>query len=268
MKNNSIWKVVGVFFTIIISLAILWMLMPFIATAGGIGMWYFTKKKKDEKYQKASILALIVGVIGTITLTQIVLNPKKETVNTMQTAVLSSTSASTTKSGTKSSSRTSISSEEAKKDAGRKKLETDAELAVINSEEYQTRDNTKLAQEAVNKITDGEIKFALQKRIDVVTAAISQKEEDEKRQSEAAAQSEAQYQAEIAAKQKAEREDQAAEEQRQAEAQIAAEQQAAANVYYPNCTAAKNAGAAPVYRGQPGYASHLDRDGDGIGCER
>lgn len=39
------------------------------------------------------------------------------------------------------------------------------------------------------------------------------------------------------------------------------------DVYYPNCTAARNAGAAPVRRGQPGYGAHLDRDGDGIGCE-
>lgn len=38
-------------------------------------------------------------------------------------------------------------------------------------------------------------------------------------------------------------------------------------VYYPNCTAARAAGAAPVRRGDPGYARHLDRDGDGIGCE-
>ena len=38
-------------------------------------------------------------------------------------------------------------------------------------------------------------------------------------------------------------------------------------VYYPNCTAARNAGAAPVRRGEPGYAAHLDRDGDGVGCE-
>lgn len=36
---------------------------------------------------------------------------------------------------------------------------------------------------------------------------------------------------------------------------------------FKNCTAARDAGAAPVYRGQPGYASHLDRDGDGVGCE-
>jgi hypothetical protein len=42
---------------------------------------------------------------------------------------------------------------------------------------------------------------------------------------------------------------------------------AGGQVYYPNCTAARNAGAAPVRRGQPGYGKHLDRDGDGIGCE-
>ena len=39
------------------------------------------------------------------------------------------------------------------------------------------------------------------------------------------------------------------------------------SVYYKNCTAARAAGAAPVRRGDPGYARHLDRDNDGIGCE-
>ncbi|PIC82112.1 hypothetical protein CSV73_14270 [Sporosarcina sp. P1] len=37
--------------------------------------------------------------------------------------------------------------------------------------------------------------------------------------------------------------------------------------YYQNCTAAKAAGAAPVYSDDPGYGPHLDRDGDGVGCE-
>lgn len=36
---------------------------------------------------------------------------------------------------------------------------------------------------------------------------------------------------------------------------------------FPNCTAARQAGAAPVRAGEPGYARHLDRDGDGFGCE-
>lgn len=40
------------------------------------------------------------------------------------------------------------------------------------------------------------------------------------------------------------------------------------SVYYPNCTAARAAGAAPLYAGQPGYRSELDRDGDGAACER
>lgn len=39
------------------------------------------------------------------------------------------------------------------------------------------------------------------------------------------------------------------------------------DVYYPNCAAARRAGAAPVRIGDPGYASHLDRDRDGVGCE-
>lgn len=39
------------------------------------------------------------------------------------------------------------------------------------------------------------------------------------------------------------------------------------SVYFKNCTAAREAGAAPVRVGDPGYGTHLDRDGDGVGCE-
>ncbi|MGW4396038.1 excalibur calcium-binding domain-containing protein [Amycolatopsis nivea] len=39
-------------------------------------------------------------------------------------------------------------------------------------------------------------------------------------------------------------------------------------VYYKNCAAAKAAGAAPLHRGDPGYRPGLDRDGDGVACER
>ena len=38
-------------------------------------------------------------------------------------------------------------------------------------------------------------------------------------------------------------------------------------VYYANCAAVRAAGKAPLYRGQPGYASHLDGDNDGVACE-
>lgn len=39
------------------------------------------------------------------------------------------------------------------------------------------------------------------------------------------------------------------------------------SVYYGNCAEARRAGAAPLYRGEPGYRSGLDRDSDGVACE-
>lgn len=38
-------------------------------------------------------------------------------------------------------------------------------------------------------------------------------------------------------------------------------------VSYPNCTAVRSAGAAPIRAGDPGFEAKFDRDGDGIGCE-
>lgn len=39
-------------------------------------------------------------------------------------------------------------------------------------------------------------------------------------------------------------------------------------VYYANCAAARAAGAAPIHRGQPGYRPALDRDNDGVACDK
>ena len=73
-----------------------------------------------------------------------------------------------------------------------------------------------------------------------------------------------------AAQEQAERQRQA--EAAQAQAQEQAQQQSqqqdsGSSVYYKNCTAARAAGAAPIYQGQPGYRSALDRDHDGVACE-
>ncbi|MEU4190457.1 excalibur calcium-binding domain-containing protein [Kribbella sp. NPDC026611] len=38
-------------------------------------------------------------------------------------------------------------------------------------------------------------------------------------------------------------------------------------VYYASCAEARAAGAAPLYAGEPGYSSKLDRDHDGVACE-
>ncbi|KAB1661102.1 hypothetical protein F8O07_03865 [Pseudoclavibacter sp. CFCC 13796] len=72
-----------------------------------------------------------------------------------------------------------------------------------------------------------------------------------------------------------------AEEQRQADERAKAEQAAqprgfadtgsssgGGDVSYANCTEVKRAGKAPLHQGQPGYSYKLDRDRDGIACEK
>jgi hypothetical protein len=53
-------------------------------------------------------------------------------------------------------------------------------------------------------------------------------------------------------------------------ATVTPEQRAAieASRYFSNCDAARQAGAAPIYAGSPGYRAGLDGDSDGIACER
>ena len=41
----------------------------------------------------------------------------------------------------------------------------------------------------------------------------------------------------------------------------------ATTVYFKSCKAAKAAGYSDMKRGEPGYSTNLDRDGDGIACE-
>ncbi len=50
-------------------------------------------------------------------------------------------------------------------------------------------------------------------------------------------------------------------------AAVGAASVANAETYYKNCTAARDAGVAPIMQGEDGYAPHLDRDGDGVACE-
>ncbi|MCQ1987552.1 excalibur calcium-binding domain-containing protein [Arthrobacter sp. zg-Y844] len=109
-------------------------------------------------------------------------------------------------------------------------------------------------QEAADKQAEEEAAAAEQQRLaDEAAAAETQRVADE----QAAAAAEAQRVADEQARQQAV----------PAPVVPAPAPPAPANVYYPNCTAARNAGGAPVYAGGPGYGTHLDRDGDGVGCE-
>ncbi len=46
-----------------------------------------------------------------------------------------------------------------------------------------------------------------------------------------------------------------------------AAEEPAGSASYANCTAVRQAGADPIRTSDPGYGRHLDRDGDGVGCE-
>lgn len=103
-----------------------------------------------------------------------------------------------------------------------------------------------------------------------VRESVSQKETEQAAPEEApqpaAEQDDAQEEAERAAQEAAAQEaaDQAAQEAAQQEE---VREQAPTSVYYASCADARAAGAAPLYEGDPGYRSQLDRDHDGIACE-
>ncbi|ACZ30245.1 putative CheA signal transduction histidine kinase [Xylanimonas cellulosilytica DSM 15894] len=105
-----------------------------------------------------------------------------------------------------------------------------------------------------------------------VTAAVDAKAAADKAAAEKAAAEKAAAEkaaAERAAAERAAAEKAAAEARASSASSAGSSQQAPSggSAYYKNCTAARNAGAAPVRVGEPGYGRHLDRDGDGIGCE-
>jgi hypothetical protein len=51
------------------------------------------------------------------------------------------------------------------------------------------------------------------------------------------------------------------------EHEASAERAASPDTWYSGCNAVRAAGAAPLYRDQPGYRPEMDGDGDGIACE-
>ncbi|QDB79014.1 hypothetical protein FE251_06240 [Georgenia wutianyii] len=117
---------------------------------------------------------------------------------------------------------------------------------------------------------------AAQEQVDEVRRAEEQRlqEEQERQEQEerdrAEAERLAQEEAERLAREEADRQAREQAEREEAERRAAEEstqQEPSGSAYYENCAAARAAGAAPVLVGQPGYGRHLDRDGDGIGCE-
>ncbi|PEE41193.1 excalibur calcium-binding domain-containing protein [Bacillus pseudomycoides] len=145
---------------------------------------------------------------------------------------------------------------------------------------------TSIATPSAEKVTAKDKKVAAEKKELEDKKDAKKKEADEKAQKQ---QEEQKRQAEEQAQKQQEEQKRQAEEQtqkqqeeqkRQAEEQARKQQEQQAtsqaqpstesnsNVQYKNCTEVKNAGKAPLYSGQPGYSRKLDRDGDGVACER
>ena len=143
--------------------------------------------------------------------------------------------------------------EREKKEAEAKQLAAQAEAAVQALENNQVTENIAPAQAAIANVADQGTKDRLTHRVGLVQNAITVREQQ-------------------AAEAERARQAAAAEQARQATAAQQAQQQQAFVTQpqqggYRNCSEARAAGAAPLYRGQAGYSSRLDRDGDGVACE-
>ncbi|WP_207767425.1 excalibur calcium-binding domain-containing protein [Arthrobacter glacialis] len=121
------------------------------------------------------------------------------------------------------------------------------------------KDAKKLVAEQVQATKAAEEKLASDKAAAVVAEAASAEAARVAAADAAAQQAALDEAARLAAEQAA---------QQQAPAiQPLGEAPAPAGAYYANCDAARAAGAAPLYVGQPGYRSGMDGDNDGIACE-
>lgn len=143
------------------------------------------------------------------------------------------------------------------------KIESDSGESVILYSNWEILSANSGVIRVHNKAADEEAARKAEEEKKKAEEEAARKAEEEKK----AAEEQAKQQAEQEAQQQAATEEAARQAQQQAEQQQAQQQQQA-NTYYPNCTAAKAAGAAPLYRGQPGYSTKLDRDGDGVACEK
>ena len=143
------------------------------------------------------------------------------------------------------------------------KIESDSGESVILYSNWEILSANSGVIRVHNKAADEEAARKAEEEKKKAEEEAARKAEEEKK----AAEEQAKQQAEQEAQQQAAAEEAARQAQQQAEQQQAQQQQQA-NTYYPNCTAAKAAGAVPLYRGQPGYSTKLDRDGDGVACEK
>lgn len=253
---------------------------------GGIGFaWYFAKKKPNATKRNIAAIASVLAVGGTYLINPNIASTKQEE-QTQATHFASTPSKKDENAKKEAEAKREKEAEEKerkakeelerkereerekkakeeqerkekeereKKEAEAKQLAAQAESAVQALENNQVTENIAPAQAAIANVADQGTKDRLTHRVGLVQNAITVREQ-QAAEAERARQAAAAEQARQAT---------AAQQAQQQQAFVTQPQQGS----YRNCSEARAAGAAPLYRGQPGYSARLDRDGDGIACE-
>ncbi|MCU5635586.1 excalibur calcium-binding domain-containing protein [Bacillus cereus] len=143
-----------------------------------------------------------------------------------------------------------------KKEADEKTQKQEDEKRLAEEQARKQEDEKRLADEQARKQQEEQKRLADEQA--------RKQQEEQKRLADEQARKQQEEQKRLA-------DEQARKQQEEQKAQQAQTQPANGNTdsaYYKNCAAVRAAGKAPLHKGQPGYSSHLDRDGDGIACEK
>ncbi|MDA2211585.1 excalibur calcium-binding domain-containing protein [Bacillus cereus] len=143
-----------------------------------------------------------------------------------------------------------------KKEADEKTQKQEDEKRLAEEQARKQEDEKRLADEQARKQQEEQKRLADEQA--------RKQQEEQKRLADEQARQQQEEQKRLA-------DEQARKQQEEQKAQQAQTQPANGNTdsaYYKNCAAVRAAGKAPLHKGQPGYSSHLDRDGDGIACEK
>ncbi|PKJ54928.1 excalibur calcium-binding domain-containing protein [Bacillus sp. SN10] len=131
-------------------------------------------------------------------------------------------------------------------------------------EKHQAEEQARKQQEEQKRLADEQARKQQEEQKRLADEQARKQQEEQKRLAEEQARKQQEEQKRLA-------DEQARKQREEQKAQQTQTQPASGNTssaYYKNCAAVRAAGKAPLYKGQPGYDSHLDRDGDGVACEK
>ena len=143
-----------------------------------------------------------------------------------------------------------------------------AEESVKKAEEQSSDDNISRAKSDISKLPEDKRGQFSERIAKLEKARHEEKERVEKAKKDAEEKKKQEEAAAAAAKVRQQQQAQTQPIPRQATPTPAAPQPAPAKLHFRNCKEARAAGYSHMRRGEPGYAPHLDRDGDGIACDK